>query len=418
MGYCPLNNILDSARGKSFIGEGLYSKQLSEKYTNKDVAREFLENAVSRFMMGSSEFDAFLEIFDSTPSLEIVSKRIREALAAETSGSKDCDSDVITSFSSSSYTSLVTGGGFDSALPQGMAPYPSQQEPSSEKKEVVTGNVMAKLSVTEGHESGTFTVRTFSAQRGYSEESEPGKHVEERSIEAVDRTATSVPNIKPYSSYDQVQRMIRSEKDEAKVFVQRSVDALRQVKEDLQDADYSPNFSSEVQDTSKNYQKYMVGVEKKEAEIEELRETYEKKLEMLLKDKDEQVEQEKEDLRCEYEKNMEKLFDEIKQLKDQTNIRDSNFKMQVMAMTIEYSNKMAKLKDEKLELKDEISKLKDEIFKLKDTNSSLMGELNQSKLDDRDRKIKELEERLQQHETDIKTDQSPMKRLMETGEHT
>ena len=434
-----ISNILDSARGKSLIGDGLYSK-LSEKYSNKDLAREFLEAAVCRFTMERSEFDTFLEIFDNTPSLEIVSKKIRRALA-EASGNQDSNPDA----STPSFT-ISGAGGLDSALPRGI-PYASQRESSSKKNEVVTWNEMAKQDVTEARESGTSTVQTFSTQTEYYEESEPGKNIEASSIEAEDDTATSVQSIMP-SYYDRAQRMIRTEKDEAELYMQKSAHALRHVKEDLQYADFAPKFNSEVQDTGKNYQTYIANVGKKEAELEELKKTYEKGLQKFkakhkekLKDRDEQMEQDKDDLKCKYEKDMEKLMDEIKELKKQANIRDSS--LQTMTITIEYSNKVAKLKDE-------ISGLKDEISSQKDTISGLMKKVNQSilhdkdrkldekdrkldekdrkldekdrKIDEKDKKIKELEQKLgavdQHHATDVKDVVSTNKRLMETGEHT
>ena len=362
-----ISGILDLARSKGLIGEGMYSKYGREKHDPKEVAREFLEAVEGQFMMDSSKFDTLLEIFESTPPLEIISKRIREEIAAEAATSKECDSDVFSShlsMSTSTSTLPAAGAVFDSPLPQDVAPYTSQQVQSSEKIEFVTGNILAQRSNSEANESGPSNIRKFSAQAGYDDISESVKHSEGGATEerATDHAISPVPSVVSYSFYQQAETMIKKEKSKAKTFMQKSADALRQVNADL---DFAPDFNSEVQDTSNNYQKYMIGVEKKEAEMEELKDTYEKKLEKLkakykekIRNKHEQAERmgnEIEEVKCEYEKSMKKLLEEIKQLKDQGNIRDSNFKIQTMSMTLEYSKEVAKLKDEIMKLTDVIA---------------------------------------------------------------
>ena len=396
-----ISGILDLARSKGLIGEGMYSKYRREKHDPKEVAREFLEAVEGQFMMDSSKFDTLLEIFESTPPLEIISKRIQEEIAAEAATSKECDSDVFSShqsMSTSTSTLPAVGAVFDSPLTQDVAPYTSQQIQSSEKIEFVTGNILAQRSNPEALESGSSNFRKFSTQAGYDDKSESVKHPEGGATEerATDHAISPVPSVVPYSFYQQAETMIKKEKNKAKTFMQKSADALRQVTADL---DFAPDFNSEVQDTSNNYQKYMIGVEKKETEMEELKDNYEKKLEKLkakykekIRNKDEQAEKkgnEIEDLKCEYEKSMEKLLEEIKQLKDQGNIRDSNFKIQTMSMTLEYSKEVAKLRDE----------------------------LHQYKLKEKDWEIRILKERLEK--TDTKSAESARQRPMEaTGEHS
>ena len=394
-----ISGILDLARSKGLIGEGMYSKYRREKHDPKEVAREFLEAVEGQFMMDSSKFDTLLEIFESTPPLEIISKRIQEEIAAEAATSKECDSDVFSShqsMSTSTSTLPAAGAVFDSPLPQDVAPYTSQQIQSSEKIEFVTGNILAQRSNPEALESGSSNFRKFSTQAGYDDKSESVKHPEGGATEerATDHAISPVPSVVPYSFYQQAETMIKKEKNKAKTFMQKSADALRQVTADL---DFAPDFNSEVQDTSNNYQKYMIGVEKKETEMEELKDTYEKKLEKLktkYKGKiDEQAEKmgNEIELKCEYEKSMKKLLEEIKQLKDQGNIRDSNFKIQTMTMTVEYSKEVAKLKDEIMSQTDVIAKLRDE--------------LNQNKLKEKGREIEILKEKLKEREDNLqKTD--------------
>ena len=417
-----ISGILDLARSKGLIGEGMYSKYRREKHDPKEVAREFLEAVEGQFMMDSSKFDALLEIFESTPPLESISKRIREEIAAEAATSKECDSDVFSShlsMSTSTSTLPAAGAVFDSPLPQDVAP---QQIQSSEKIEFVTGNILAQRSNPEALESRSSNFRKFSTQAGYDDKSESVKHPEGGATEerATDHAISPVPSVVPYSFYQQAEIMIKKEKNKAQTFMQKSADALRQVTADL---DFAPDFNSEVQDTSNNYQKYMIGVEKKEIEMEELKDNYEKKLEELtakykekIRNKDEQAEKKGnkiEELKCEYEKSMEKLLEEIKQLQYQGNIRDSNFKIQTMTMTVESSKEVAKLKDEILNQTDVILNQTDVIAKLRD-------ELNQNKLEEKDmeiRRLKEIVANLQQPDT--KSAESARKRLMEaTGEHS
>ena len=275
----------------------------------------------------------------------------------------------------------------------------------------MTGNLLAQWSNSEALESGSSNFRKLSTQAGYDDKSEPVKHPEGGATEerATDHAISPVPSDVPYSFYQQAETMIKKEKNEAQTFMQKSADALRQVTADL---DFAPDFNSEVQDTSNNYQKYMIGVEKKEIEMEELKDNYEKKLEKLrekykekIRNKDEKKGNEIEELKCEYEKSMEKLLGEIKQLQDQGNIRDSNFKIQTMTMTVEYSKEVAKLKDEILNQTGVIAKLRDE--------------LNLNKLKEKDMEIRILKEKLDILQTDTKSAESARKRLMEaTGEHS
>ena len=328
--------------------------------------------------MDSSKFDTLLEIFESTPTLEIIPKRIREEIAAEAATSKECDSDAFSSHLSMSTSTLPAAGAvFDSPLPQDVAPYTSQQVQSSEKIEFVTGNIAAQRRNSEANESGSSNIRKFSAQAGYDDISESVKHPEGGATEerAADHAISPVPSVMSYSFYQLAETMIKKEKSKAKTFMQKSADALRQVNADL---DFAPDFNSEVQDTSNNYQKYMIGVEKKETEMEELKDTYEKKVEKLraeykekIRKQAEKMGNEIEEVKCEYEISMKKLLEEIKQLKDQGNIRDSNFKIQTMSMTLEYSKEVAKLKDEIMKLtKDrEIRILKERLNNLQRTDT-------------------------------------------------
>ena len=332
---------------------------------------------------------------------------IQHEIAAEAATSKECDSDAFSSHLLMSTSTLPAAGAvFDSPLPQDVAPYTSQQVQSSEKIEFVTGNIVAQQRNSEANESGSSNIRKFSAQAGYDDISESVKHPEGGATEerAADHAISPVPSVMPYSFYQQAETMIKKEKSKAKTFMQKSADALRQVNADL---DFAPDFNSEVQDTSNNYQKYMIGVKKKEAEMEELKDTYEKNLEKLkakykekIRNKHERAEKmgnEIEEVKCEYEKSMKKLLEEIKQLTDQGNIRDSNFKIQTMTMIVEYSKEVAKLKDETFELTDVIAKLRDE--------------LNQNKLKEKYREIRILRSSLQH--IDIKSAYSARKRPME-----
>ncbi len=68
-----MGSVLDQAKGMGLIGQEMYG-QYKEGSDSKKVARKFLEVAVGQCSMDHS---MFLQIFDVTPSLEIISSKIQ-----------------------------------------------------------------------------------------------------------------------------------------------------------------------------------------------------------------------------------------------------------------------------------------------------------------------------------------------------
>ncbi len=377
-----LGSVLDQAKGMGLIGQEMYG-QYKEGSDSKKVARKFLEVAIGQCSMDHSKLIMFLQIFDVTPSLEIISSKIQgEMRRLEKLAQEPKDSTV--SVPSDSFTQ-----------PQQLCP----RQFSALSSE---GSLKIDYFDTVGvQEQPSFKYATF---RNFPNAEE--KNTEEHGI----LDSTSMPVAEPEEAFARGRQVFRNVRDKVQMKIKTTNNTYQQVKEALPQGDsaqMTPNLKevSEklalgMQVTGKYYDTYMTITQNKQIEIDELEKKYDREFQELKKkhetkaeevSKSEQVKEEK-DLKSKYSKDAMKFAEDGQLLEDQVTLQSETSSVEILQVKIEYEKKINELSNK---LNHEIHSLKDEIASLKDTITEL-------KLWEKEKEAEQLRLKLREAETKIK----------------
>ncbi len=382
-----LGSVLDQAKGMGLIGQEMYG-QYKEGSDSKKVARNFLEIAVAQCSMDHSKLKMFFQIFDVTPSLEIISKKIQqemrrlEKLALE-------PKDNAVSVPSDSFTQ-----------PQQPCPRQSSTRSSEGSLKSMKSDDFDSAGIQEQSSNSSFKYAAF---RNFPNAEE---NTEEHGI----LDSASMPVAEPEEVFARGRQVFRNVRDKVQMKIKTTNNTYQQVKEALPQGDsaqMTPNLKevSEklalgMQVTGKYYDTYMTITQNKQIEIDELEKKYDREFQELKKkhetkaeevSKSEQVKEEK-DLKSKYSKDAMKFAEDGQLLEDQVTLQSETSSVEILQVKIEYEKKINELSSK---LNHEIHSLKDEIASLKDTITEL-------KLREKEKEAEQLRLKLREAETKIK----------------
>ena len=332
--HTEIGAVLDKARGHQLIGPEMYSENINSS-DSKQVARKFLEVAMGHCYFDSSKWPKLLSIFEEIPSLDVISvnlkAKMRElakaplhsiSVASDTPSSKDYDR-----FSSVSSTTSSGMSSFKQDSSQELLTHPLQLKNTLKGGSTDEENQVSSSEIQEPHiflDKGRRSFKTVTAE-----------------IETIKRATRT---------FEQVKGTDFSE-------------GPSEVKE------ASESLQTDMKDSTK-YEVYLALMKKRQKEMDELEEKYDKERQELKRKYETNEEsasliKEEEDLKSKYSRDAQQYAEVGQLLEDHVQLQTDKSKVITLQVAIQYEKKINELNKEIGSLKDIIASQKDDIAQLR-----------------------------------------------------